>query len=257
MKNKPIVAGNWKMNKTIEEGVSFVGEIQNRILDKVDAKVIFCPPFTVLLSIVESLSASSFGVGAQNVHDESQGAFTGEVSVDMLKSTGITYVILGHSERRHLFGESDGWINQKIHAVFNGELIPIFCIGETFDDRNAGYTQRILKEQLAKGLDGVKGQSIDRMVIAYEPVWAIGTGVNAEPKQVEDTHLQINELLAELYATELVKQIPILYGGSVKPENAKALIEVEGVDGFLVGGSSLKLELLFKIIKIVNNNYKG
>ncbi len=136
-------------------------------------------------------------------------------------------------------------------------LIPIFCIGETLNDRNTGYTKTKLKVQLTKGLDGIKDQLMDRIVIAYEPVWAIGSGVNAKPKQVEDTHLQIRELLAELFADEVVKQIPILYGGSVKPENAKKLIEVEGIDGFLIGGSSLKLELLYKIIEIVNNNYKG
>jgi triosephosphate isomerase len=175
----------------------------------------------------------------------------------MLKACGVRYVIIGHSERRHIFNENNTSLNKKLHAVLDNGLVPIFCIGETFDDRNARYTKMVLKEQLTKGLDGVKGQLIDRMVIAYEPVWAIGTGVNAEPKQVEDTHLQINGLLAELYATELVKQIPILYGGSIKPENAKELIEVEGVDGFLIGGASLKLELFSKIIEIVKNNYKG
>ena len=148
-------------------------------------------------------------------------------------------------------------LNKKLHAVLDNGLIPIFCIGETLNDRNTGYTKTKLKEQLIKGLDGVKGLLMDRIVIAYEPVWAIGTGFNAKPKQVEDTHLQINELLAELFATELVKQIPILYGGSVKPENAKKLIEVECVDGFLIGGSSLKLESLYKIIEIVNNNNMG
>jgi len=256
MIKKPIVAANWKMYKTPQEGVSFVSEISNLLLDKEKPTIIFCPSFTSLFHINENLSDSCIKLGSQNVYFESEGAFTGETSVRMLKDCGVRYVIIGHSERRHIFNENNTSLNKKLHAVLDNGLMPIFCIGETLNDRNAGYTKTILKEQLTKGLDGVKGQLIDRIVIAYEPVWAIGTGFNAKPKQVEDTHLQINELLAELFATELVKQIPILYGGSVKPKNAKELIEVEGVDGFLIGGASLKLELLYKIIEIVNNNYK-
>ncbi len=257
MIKKPIVAANWKMYKTPQEGVSFVSEICNLLLDKEKPTIIFCPSFTSLFYMNENLSDSGIELGSQNVYFEPEGAFTGETSVGMLKACGVRYVIIGHSERRHIFNENNTSLNKKLHAVLNNGLVPIFCIGETFDDRNARNTKMVLKEQLTKGLDGVKGQLIDRMVIAYEPVWAIGTGVNAEPKQVEDTHLQINGLLAELYATELVKQIPILYGGSIKPENAKELIEVEGVDGFLIGGASLKLELFSKIIEIVKNNYKG
>ena len=257
MIKKPIVAANWKMYKTPQEGVSFVSEISNLLLEKEKPTIIFCPSFTSLFHINENLSDSGIELGSQNVYFEPEGAFTGETSVRMLKDCGVRYVIIGHSERRHLFNENNTSLNKKLHAVLDNGLIPIFCIGETLNDRNAGYTKTILKEQLTKGFDGVKGQLIDRIVIAYEPVWAIGTGFNAKPKQVEDTHLQINELLAELFATELVKQIPILYGGSVKPENAKELIEVEGVDGFLIGGSSLKLEILYNIIEIVNNNYKG
>ena len=257
MIKKPIVAANWKMYKTPQEGVSFVSEICNLLLDKEKPTIIFCPSFTSLFHINENLSDSGIELGSQNVYFEPEGAFTGETSVRMLKDCGVRYVIIGHSERRHIFNENNTLLNKKLHAVLNNGLIPIFCIGETLNDRNTGYTKTKLKEQLTKGLDGFKEQSMDRIVIAYEPVWAIGSGVNAKPKQVEDTHLQIRELLAELFADEAVKQIPILYGGSVKPENAKKLIEVEGIDGFLIGGSSLKLELLYKIIEIVNNNYKG
>ena len=257
MIKKPIVAANWKMYKTPQEGVSFVSEISNLLLDKEKPTIIFCPSFTSLFHINENLSDSGIELGSQNAYFEPEGAFTGETSVRMLKDCGVRYVIIGHSERRHIFNENNTSLNKKLHAVLDNDLMPIFCIGETLNDRNAGYTETILKEQLTKGLDGVKSQLIDRIVIAYEPVWAIGTGINAKPKQVEDTHLQINELLAELFATELVKQIPILYGGSVKPENAKELIEVVGVDGFLIGGASLKLEILYKIIEVVNNNYKG
>jgi len=226
-------------------------------LDKEKPTIIFCPSFTSLFHINENLSGSGIELGSQNVYFEPEGAFTGETSVRMLKDCGVRYVIIGHSERRHIFNENNTSLNKKLHAVLDNGLIPIFCIGETLNDRNTGYTKTKLKEQLTKGLDAVKGLLMDRIVIAYEPVWAIGSGINAKPKQVEDTHLQIKELLAELFATESVKQIPILYGGSVKPENAKKLIEVEGVDGFLIGGSSLKLEILYNIIEIVNNNYKG
>ena len=257
MIKKPIVAANWKMYKTPEEGVSFVSEISNLLLDKEKPTIIFCPSFTSLFHINENLSDSGIELGSQNVYFEPEGAFTGETSVRMLKDCGVRYVIIGHSERRHIFNENNTSLNKKLHAVLDNVLITIFCIAETLNDRNTGCTKTKLKEQLTKGLDGVKGLLMDRIVIAYEPVWAIGSGVNAKPKQVEDTHLQIKELLAELFSTELVKQIPILYGGSVKSENAKKLIEVEGVDGFLIGGSSLKLESLYKIIEIVNNKYKG
>jgi len=257
MIKKPIVAANWKMYKTPQEGVSFVSEICNLLLDKEKPTIIFCPSFTSLFHINENLSGSGIELGSQNVYFEPEGAFTGETSVRMLKDCGVRYVIIGHSERRHIFNENNTSLNKKLHAVLDNGLIPIFCIGETLNDRNTGYTKTKLKEQLTKGLDGIKGLLMDRIVIAYEPVWAIGSGINAKPKQVEDTHLQIKELLAELFAAEPVKQIPILYGGSVKPENAKKLIEVEGIDGFLIGGSSLKLEILYNIIEIVNNNYKG
>tara|TARA_B100000029_G_scaffold253740_1_gene250603 strand:+ start:123 stop:896 length:774 start_codon:yes stop_codon:yes gene_type:complete len=256
MIKKPIVAANWKMYKTPQEGVSFVSEICNLLLDKEKPTIIFCPSFTSLFHINENLSDSGIELGSQNVYFEHEGAFTGETSVRMLKDCGVRYVIIGHSERRHIFNENNTSLNKKMHAVLDNGLIPIFCVGETLNDRNKGFTQMKLKEQLTKGLDGINGQSMDRIVIAYEPVWAIGSGVNAEPEQIEDTHLQIKELLAGLFATKIVKQIPILYGGSVKPENAKKLIEVKGIDGFLIGGSSLKLELLYKIIEIVNNNYK-
>ena len=193
---KPIVAANWKMYKTPQEGVSFVSEMSNLLLEKEKPTIIFCPSFTSLFHINENLSDAGIELGSQNVYFELEGAFTGETSVRMLKDCGVRYVIIGHSERRHLFNENNTSLNKKLHAVLDNGLIPIFCIGETLNDRNAGYTKTILKEQLTKGLDGVKGKLIDRIVIAYEPVWAIGTGFNAKPKQVEDTHLLINELLA-------------------------------------------------------------
>ena len=253
---KPIVAANWKMYKTPQEGVEFLSELNNLLLDKEKPSIIFCPPFTSLFHMNEMLSDLDFFLGAQNVYFESEGAFTGEISINMLESCGAQYVIIGHSERRYIFDESNNDINKKIKTVLEQEIFPIFCIGEQLEDRERNNTRPILMKQLKDGLLDIDEDMINNIIVAYEPVWAIGTGVNAKPKQVEDTHLQINELLAELFPTELVKQIPILYGGSVKPENAKGLIEAEGIDGFLIGGASLKLELLYKIIEIVNNNYK-
>ena len=241
MKIKPIIAGNWKMHKTLTDGISFVGKIRNRILDKEKVKVIFCPPFNSLFSIIEALDGTSLSVGAQNAHHESQGAFTGEISVEMLKSMGVQYVIIGHSERRHIFGETDGWINQKIHAVLNGELIPIFCIGETLEDRQMNRTNEILHHQIKFGLEGVETIDSQRLIIAYEPVWAIGTGETAS-----------NDMFGHSSG-----EIPILYGGSVNENNAAELIQTEGVDGFLIGGASLKEDSFCSIIAQVTNYNKG
>lgn len=254
MRNTPIVAGNWKMHKTIEAGISFVGEIQNRILDTVNAKVIFCPPFTALFPIVESLGQHPFGVGAQNVHHESHGAFTGEISIDMLKSAGVDYVIVGHSERRHIFGETDGWINQKIQTVIESGLTPMFCIGETLDDRKAGQTSTVLKEQIELGLAGLTDINPNQFIVAYEPVWAIGTGETASVDQVEAAHKDVKNILGSLFDANGTN-IPILYGGSVNAENAKTLIQTKGVDGFLIGGASLKIESFCHIIETVAAHY--
>ena len=256
MNIKPIVAGNWKMYKTLSEGVSFVGNIRKRILDKEKVKVIFCPPFNSLFSIVETLDGTSFGVGAQNAHHESQGAFTGEISVEMLKSMGVQYVIIGHSERRHIFGESDTWVNRKIHAVLDGGLIPIFCIGESLEDRQKNQTMEILHRQIKMGLDGIDFIDPEKIIIAYEPVWAIGTGETATRDQVAKAHESVKSILCEMF-DEQSSSVPILYGGSVNEKNATELIETEGVDGFLIGGASLKEDSFCSIIAQVTTNYKG
>lgn len=256
MKIKPIIAGNWKMHKTLTDGISFVGKIRNRILDKEKVKVIFCPPFNSLFSIVDALDGTSFGVGAQNAHHESQGAFTGEISVEMLKSMRVQYVIIGHSERRHIFGETDGWINQKIHAVLNGELTPIFCIGETLEDRQMNRTNEILHHQIKLGLEGVETIDSEKLIIAYEPVWAIGTGETASNDQVEEAHGYVKTILDDMFGHNS-GEIPILYGGSVNENNAAELIQTEGVDGFLIGGASLKEDSFCSIIAQVTNYNKG
>ena len=252
MKKKSIIAGNWKMNKANQEAMSFVGEIQNRILDKGDTNVIFCPPFTSLFTIVDSLKNSQFSVGAQNVHWDVEGAYTGEISVDMLSSIGADYVIVGHSERRRIFGESDDFINKKIIAVNKSQLIPIFCIGETLEQRKSGLTGNVLKDQIEFGLEEIDRIDPSQFIIAYEPVWAIGTGETASESQIEQTHLMIKSYLKVLFGSK-GEEVPLLYGGSVNDKNAESLIKTDGVNGFLIGGSSLKVDSFCEIINIVKN----
>jgi triosephosphate isomerase len=252
---KPIVAGNWKMYKTLTEGQSFVENIVNLTLEIDEVQVIFCPPFPMLFHIVDILKNSSFMVGSQNCHWEIEGAFTGETSPKMLASLGIDYVILGHSERRHLFNESDEWINKKVHAALNSGLSVILCIGETLQKRENGLTEIVLTDQLQRCLKGV--DKTEKLVIAYEPVWAIGTGVVAESKQIEEAHELVGGWLNEKYTKNVAKSIPVLYGGSVKLENVEDLVNIPGVDGFLIGGASLKEESFSGIIHKVENYYKG
>jgi triosephosphate isomerase len=252
---KPIVAGNWKMYKTLTEGQSFVENIVNLTLDIDGVQVIFCPPFPMLFHIVDILKNSSFMVGSQNCHWEIEGAFTGETSPKMLASLGIDFVILGHSERRHIFNESDEWINKKVHTALNSGLSVILCIGETLQKRENGLTEIVLTDQLQKSLKGI--DKPEKLVIAYEPVWAIGTGVVAESKQIEEAHELVGNWLNEKFTKNVAKSIPVLYGGSVKLENVEDLVSIPGVDGFLIGGASLKEESFSGIIHKVENYYKG
>jgi len=255
MIKKPIVAANWKMYKTPQEGVDFISELSNLLLDKEKPTIIFCPPFTSLFHMNEMISDLDMSLGAQNVYFEKEGAFTGEISVNMLKSCSVQYVIIGHSERRHIFNESNKDTNRKIHTVLDNEIIPIFCVGEKLDDRESNNTRTILLEQLEEGLAGVNIDALDRIIIAYEPVWAIGTGVNALPNQVQESHEMIRDILMELYDNNLNIDIPILYGGSVKSDNSEELINTKGVDGFLIGGASLNLDTFSKIIEIVHSKF--
>ena len=244
MKKKPIIAGNWKMNKTPTDGEAFVDRTMNLLLDIKYVSVIFAPPFTVLFDMDVK---PPFYSAAQNCHWEDSGAYTGEISVSMIRDCGAEYVILGHSERRNVFSESDDWVNRKVKAVLTGGLKPILCIGETLEQRDAGQTDLVLKSQLALGLKDVA--EMEHCVIAYEPVWAIGTGVTADNEQVELAHEVLMEMLAELYPG--LSNIHLLYGGSVKPDNAGDLIRVPGVDGFLIGGASLDVESFTSIIRTV------
>ena len=244
-----IVVGNWKMNKLPKEGSSFVEESVNLLLDVERVQVIFCPPFTGLLGM--NLE-HPFSLGSQNCHWEGQGAFTGEISTRMLKDCGVSYVILGHSERRQIFFETNDWIKWKMGAVVDAGLIPIFCIGETLEQRKSGQTDQVLAQQLQDGFKMVN--SFKKMVIAYEPVWAIGTGISAKVDQVKDAHLQIKNILSKQFPKNILTDFPILYGGSVTPDNAEELISVPGVDGFLIGGASLNIDSFTSIVRIVDKN---
>ena len=246
MKKKPIIAGNWKMNKTPTEGGSFVDRTVNLLLDIKHVSVIFAPPFTGLFDMDVK---PPFYSAAQNCHWEDSGAFTGEISVSMIRDCGAEYVILGHSERRHVFGESDDWVNRKVKAVLDGGLKPILCIGETLGQREAGQTDLVLESQLELGLKDVA--ELEHCVIAYEPVWAIGTGVTADSEQVKLAHQAVRKILVELYPGS--DDIQVLYGGSVNPGNAEELISVPGVNGFLIGGASLDVDSFTSITQTVDN----
>ena len=244
-----IVVGNWKMNKLPKEGSSFVEESVNLLLDVERVQVIFCPPFTGLLGMNLEYP---FSLGSQNCHWEGQGAFTGEISTRMLKDCGVSYVIVGHSERRQIFFETNDWIKWKMGAVVDAGLIPIFCIGETLEQRKSGQTDQVLAQQLQDGFKMVN--SFKKTVIAYEPVWAIGTGISAKIDQVKDAHLQIKNILSKQFPKNILTDFPILYGGSVTPDNAEELISVPGVDGFLIGGASLNIDSFTSIVRIVDKN---
>ena len=249
MELTPIVAGNWKMHKTPKDGHSFVEKTTNLLLEINHVSVIFAPPFTGLFDIDVN---PPFYLAAQNCHWEEQGAYTGEISVAMIRDCSAEYVILGHSERRHVFGETDNWINRKVIAVLAGGLKPILCIGETLDQREAGETDLVLKNQLEQGLAEV--ESLQNIVIAYEPVWAIGTGVTATINQVESAHESVRGILKEIFPDS--NDIHVLYGGSVKPGNAEELIQVPGVNGFLIGGASLDVESFTSITRTVETVQK-
>lgn len=247
MKIKPIVAGNWKMHKTPIEGKTFISESVDMLLNIKHITIIFGPPFTGLFDIDVK---PPFYKAAQNCHWDEYGAFTGEISVPMIKNCGVTYVILGHSERRTIFGEKDEDINRKIHSVLNGGMKPILCIGETLKQRQCGETELVLKTQIKQGLAGVK--SLNSVVIAYEPVWAIGTGSTADENQIQSTHDTVRKILMEWFENSY--SVPIIYGGSVKPDNADKLIQVPGVNGFLLGGASLDIKSFTFIVNIVEQD---
>ena len=236
---KPIVAGNWKMNKTLEESEALATEVRNAVANLSGVDVVICPPFTALDRVAKALEGSTVELGAQDIHWEAEGAYTGEVSAQMLLTCGCRYVILGHSERRTYFGETDTTVNQKLTASLGSDLNPIVCVGETLEERESEVTEKVIRRQVTGAYEGLSSENAGRTVVAYEPVWAIGTGLTATPEQAEDVHRVIRSQLSELYSVELGDSIRIQYGGSVKPENAAELFGQPDIDGGLIGGAAL------------------
>lgn len=252
---KPIIAGNWKMYKNIDESIELVNDIKRAVFDIENVEIVVCPPSTNLSNVGEMVGETNISVGAQNCYWENEGAFTGEISVGMIKSTGATHVIIGHSERRKYFGETDETVNKKIKAVIDGGLIPILCVGETLEEREAGKTIDVVKRQVTGALTGFEETYLDSLVIAYEPVWAIGTGKTATPDQAQEVHLMIRDLLKDLYSESFSESKRLLYGGSVKPDNIEKLMEEKDIDGGLIGGASLKSDSFVDIIKTTSKLY--
>ena len=248
MSRTPFIAANWKMYKTVHETVAFIKELRSVAKDVHDVEIVVAPPFTSLRAAVEAAHASVIGVAGQNLHWEREGAFTGEVSAAMLKEAGAEYVIIGHSERRRLFGETDQTVNRKLTAALGSQLTAIVCIGETLEERDANDTLNVLDRQIKQGLDGLTGDQISGLVIAYEPVWAIGTGRNATPAQANEAHAHIRSRLRQWFGGHAADQCHVIYGGSVKPDNIRELAALPDVDGALVGGASLDLRSFFDII---------
>lgn len=235
-----IIAGNWKMHKTVGEAVSFVQELKQQVADA-QVEVVVCPPFTALAPVAEVLKGSSIALAAQNMHWEDQGAFTGEVSPLMLKEIGCKYVVLGHSERRQYFGETDEKVNKKVKAALAHGLVPIVCVGETLAEREAGTTEQVVATQTKGALAGLSAEQVAGLVVAYEPVWAIGTGKTASDQDAQQVNGYIRQVIAEQFGQSTAETVRIQYGGSVKPGNAKGLMAQADIDGALVGGASLKV----------------
>jgi len=244
---KPFIAGNWKMFKTVSEAVKTAEQLVKRI-GETDIDVMIAPTYTALVSVSDVIKGTPVSLGAQNLFWEKEGAYTGEISPAMLVSAGCKYVIIGHSERRQYFGETDETVNKKIRAAIQSELIPVFCVGETEKERESELTFSVLDKQLQKGLEGFSSDELETLVMAYEPVWAIGTGKTATRHQAQEVHQYLREKLEESYGNILANSIRILYGGSVKPDNISELMVMDDVDGALVGGASLSSETLSKIV---------
>ncbi|RMG04427.1 MAG: triose-phosphate isomerase [Nitrospirae bacterium] len=247
---KPLIAANWKMHMTVPETRGFFSEFLPLVKGVDDVDIVVAPPFTSLHAAKEAVQGSNVSISGQNLFWEEKGAYTGEISPIMLRDIGCEYVIIGHSERRQYFGETDETVNKRIHAAINAGLKPIICVGETLEEREKGETFNVLSRQITAGLKDVR---FDDLVIAYEPVWAIGTGKTATPEMAEEAHLFIRKELSNLLG-DTAEEIRILYGGSVKPENVASLMAMENVDGGLVGGASLKPESFSKIVRFREQN---
>lgn len=249
MSRKYFIAGNWKMNKKAAEATALIEAINEKAGSQTKVDVAVCPPFTALDAASKALAGSTVKLGAQNMYFEKSGAYTGEIAADMLKEFGCTYVILGHSERREYFKECNCLINKKVKAVLANGMNPILCVGEKLEEREAGKTLDIVSEQTVKGLEGLTAAEAEKVVIAYEPVWAIGTGKTATPAMAQEVHAAIRKILADTFGAEVAEKMQILYGGSMKPENADALLAEKDIDGGLIGGAALKADSFVALIE--------
>ncbi|RKU21761.1 triose-phosphate isomerase [Candidatus Poribacteria bacterium] len=245
----PIIAGNWKLNKTISEAVALTTALKALVAEVSDVEIIVAPPFTALAAVNDVVTDSNIHLSAQDVYLEDSGAFTGEVSAPMLKDVGCNYVIIGHSERRQYFSETNESVNQKVKAALAHDLKPIICVGEQLEERESGRTETVIEDHVTGGIRGLSAAELLSCVIAYEPVWAIGTGKTATPDQAQEVHNFIRGLLTKSHSVEVASQLRIQYGGSVKPENAAELMAQPDVDGALVGGASLEAESFAQIVK--------
>jgi len=244
---KPIIAGNWKMNKTPDEAVAMIKELAPLVKDT-DTEVVICAPFTALHAVKEAAAGTNIRVGAQNMHWEESGAFTGEISPTMLNALGIEYVIIGHSERREYFAETDETVNKKVHSALAHKLIPIICVGETLTQREEGITRTLVEGQTRAALKDLSADDVKKCVIAYEPIWAIGTGKTATSQDANEVIGYIRNTIADMYGKDTADAVRIQYGGSMKPENAAELMAMPEIDGGLVGGASLKAQDFSKIV---------
>jgi triosephosphate isomerase len=248
MLRKKIIAGNWKMNKTVPEAATLAQEIAAELGRVTDVDIVVCPPFTALETVGKAIDGTSIKLGAQNMHPQAGGAYTGEISAPMIRALFGTHVILGHSERRAYFAETDAFINQKVLAALTNQLRPILCVGETLAEREAGATLKVVRTQTEGALAGVTAEQVSNIVIAYEPVWAIGTGKVATTAQAQEVHAFIRELLTKLYGAPVAQKIRILYGGSMKPSNAPELLAQQDIDGGLIGGAALESRSFVELV---------
>jgi len=246
---KPIIAGNWKMNKTVGEARELVTALKDKVADVTDVEIVVGPTFTALMAVAEVIKGSNIKLAAQNMYWEESGAFTGEISPLMLKDVGCQYVIIGHSERRAYFSETNEMVNKRVKAAHAHSLMPIVCVGEKLEERESGIMKDVVKDHVVKGLAGLTEEQMLKTVIAYEPVWAIGTGKTATPDQAQEVHKFIRELLADIYSSSVAEAIRIQYGGSVKPTNVAELMAKPDIDGGLIGGASLDADSFTQIVK--------
>lgn len=248
MARKKFIAGNWKMNTTVAEAVALAKSVVEKCGSNTDVDVAICPPFTNLSAVAEAIKGSTVKLGAQDVHWEEKGAFTGKISCSMLKAVGCTYVIIGHSEQRQYFGETNETVNKKTKAALACGLLPIVCAGETLDERKANKTLDVVKSHIEGAFKDISATDVAKCTIAYEPVWAIGTGLTATPEQANEVHVAIRKMVTSLYDASTANGMRIQYGGSMKPDNAKSLLALSDIDGGLIGGAALKAEDFFGIV---------